>query len=373
MVGDELSQVESATTGSNPGEAWSRKGVGLELKGLERSFGATRALDGLTLSVKAGELVVFLGPSGCGKTTALRAIAGLEPLDGGRIEIEGQDISGTPTSKREMGMVFQAYSLFPNMTVAQNIAYGLKLRKFDKSKIDGRVAEMLKLVRLGEQADRYPKQLSGGQQQRVALARALAISPKVLLLDEPLSALDAKVRVQLREEIRRIQLEFGITTIFVTHDQDEALAIADRIAVLNQGNIEQFGTPDEVYLHPASPFVASFVGHVNHLRGRVISQGRASVFGVEVSSDRFDRYSVGEELEVLVRPESISISRSENSNATVSAVGFMGSTLNVMAATDDGTLVRAAITFREGEMIRGGDRVRLNIEGGVLFATVAKG
>ncbi len=372
MVGDELSQVLSVDGGTGVGQSWSRKGVGLELKGLERNFGATRALDGLTLSIRAGELVVFLGPSGCGKTTALRAIAGLEPLDGGRIEIEGQDISSTPTSKREMGMVFQAYSLFPNMTVAQNIAYGLKLRKVDKSQINDRVEEMLKLVRLGEQADRYPKQLSGGQQQRVALARALAISPKVLLLDEPLSALDAKVRVQLREEIRRIQLEFGITTIFVTHDQDEALAIADRIAVLNQGNIEQFGTPDEVYVHPASPFVASFVGHVNHVRGRVVAQGRANVFGVEVSSDRFDRFSVGEELDVLVRPELISISRSGASNATVSAVGFMGSTLNVMAATDDGTLVRASVTFREGEMIRSGDRVRLDIDGGVLFATAVK-
>ena len=246
MVGDELDRVEEVSSQSSAGQSWNRSGVGLELKGLERNFGATKALDGLSLSVKAGELVVFLGPSGCGKTTALRAIAGLEPLDGGRIEIEGQDISGTPTSKREMGMVFQAYSLFPNMTVAQNIAYGLKLRKVEKLKIDERVAEMLKLVRLGEQADRYPKQLSGGQQQRVALARALAISPKVLLLDEPLSALDAKVRVQLREEIRRIQLEFGITTIFVTHDQDEALAIADRIADFRFGMI----TLNKVDIHP---------------------------------------------------------------------------------------------------------------------------
>src|SRR3954452_14404912 len=220
-------------------------GVAVHLNDLRRSFGALHALDGLDLAMQPGELVALLGPSGCGKTTALRVLAGLEDANSGRVLVDGKDITGLPANRRDMGMVFQAYSLFPHLTALQNVEFGLRLRGRGKS--GGRAAEMLELLGISTHARRYPHPLSGGQQQRVALARALAIQPKVLLLDEPLSALDAKVRVQLREEIRRIQLELGITTLYVTHDQEEALAISDHVAVMFGGVIEQMGTPAEMY------------------------------------------------------------------------------------------------------------------------------
>ncbi|MDT5034048.1 MAG: putative spermidine/putrescine transport system ATP-binding protein, partial [Actinoplanes sp.] len=229
-------------------------GVAVHLNELRRSFGGLHALDGLDLSMAPGELVALLGPSGCGKTTALRVLAGLEDADSGRVLVGGKDITALPANRRDMGMVFQAYSLFPHLTALQNVEFGLKLR--GRPREAGRAAEMLELVGIGSFAARYPHQLSGGQQQRVALARALAIQPKVLLLDEPLSALDAKVRVQLRDEIRRIQTEVGTTTLFVTHDQEEALAIADRVGVMKAGRLEQLAPPAEVYLQPATAFVA---------------------------------------------------------------------------------------------------------------------
>jgi putative spermidine/putrescine transport system ATP-binding protein len=249
-----------------------RKGVSvphgnLRLEGLEKFYGSTRALDGFSLNVQAGELVVLLGPSGCGKSTALRSVAGLECLDGGHVFVGDHDITQQPTAKRNMGIVFQHYSLFPHLTAAENIEFGLKIRKVSGAKRRRRSNELLELVGLGELGDRFAHQLSGGQQQRVALARALAIEPTVLLLDEPLSALDAKVRVNLREEIRRVQKEVGIATIFVTHDQEEALAIADRIGVMHQGVLKQLGSPTEIYTAPASVFVAEFVGKVNRVYG----------------------------------------------------------------------------------------------------------
>ena len=228
-----------------------RTAVEVRLEGLSRHYGPVVALDHLDLTLQPGELVALLGPSGCGKTTTLRLLAGLEDADTGRVIVGGKDITGVSAAKRDMGMVFQAYSLFPHMTVRQNVAFGLRLRKVSSAQRDKRAIEMLDLVGLSTQADRYPHQLSGGQQQRVALARALAIEPQVLLLDEPLSALDAKVRAQLRDEIRRIQLEVGITTLFVTHDQEEALAIADRVGVMKDGRLEQLAPPTEVYSRPA--------------------------------------------------------------------------------------------------------------------------
>ncbi len=250
----EMPAGETAASAVAPASAF------LSVRGLTRRFGHFTALDRIDLDVTQGEFVCFLGPSGCGKTTLLRAIAGLDRQDAGRIAIGGHDMSHAPPSARDFGIVFQSYALFPNLTVAENIGYGLVNRRIPRSVIAGRVAELLALVGLPDQGDKLPVQLSGGQQQRVALARALATSPGLLLLDEPLSALDARVRIRLRDEIRALQRRLGVTTIMVTHDQEEALAMADRIVVMNHGVIEQVGTPEEVYRHPATAFVADFVG-----------------------------------------------------------------------------------------------------------------
>ena len=279
-----------------------RSGVTVQLVGLTRLFGPTRALDGLSIDIQAGEFVAFLGPSGCGKTTALRIIAGLDEADSGEVLVDGKDIGSLPASRRDMGMVFQAYSLFPNMTARNNVAFGLRMRKIDKATRQRRADEMLELVGLGAMADRYPNQLSGGQQQRVALARALAIRPRVLLLDEPLSALDAKVRGELRDEIRRVHQEVGTTTVFVTHDQEEAFTLADRVAVINNGRLQQIGPPTEIYEKPATEFVADFVGLTNRLPG-VAGDGL-----VEVLGDRLpllDGSAKDGDVTVLVRPESM--------------------------------------------------------------------
>jgi putative spermidine/putrescine transport system ATP-binding protein len=285
-------------------EAPARAGVEVRLENLTRRYGAVTALDGLDLTLNRGEFIALLGPSGCGKTTALRLLAGLEDSDGGRVVVDGKDVTRLPTNKRDMGMVFQAYSLFPNMTARQNVAFGLRLRKVSDSERNKRAGDMLDLVGLSKQADRYAHQMSGGQQQRVALARALAIQPTVLLLDEPLSALDAKVRAQLRDEIRRVQLEVGITTLFVTHDQEEALAIADRVGVMNAGRLEQLAAPVDVYHRPATPFVAEFVGLSNRLPCTVRG-AEADVLGIRmplVDPSTADGAAVA-----LVRPEAVSL------------------------------------------------------------------
>ena len=273
----------------------------LELTGLRKSFGGNIALDGLDLELAEGELVSLLGPSGCGKTTALRIVAGFETSDSGTVTVGGKDITKVPANKRDMGMVFQAYSLFPNMTAAQNVAFGLKMRKGDAKK----AGELLELVGLAHLGGRYPHQMSGGHQQRIALARALAIQPRVLLLDEPLSALDAKVRVSLRDEIRRIQTELGMTTLFVTHDQEEALAVSDRVGVMSHGRLEQLDTPSVVYREPKTAFVAQFVGVTNSVEGK--AEGQTVVVNGVTLPVSHDQPS-GSDVRLIVRPEDIGVS-----------------------------------------------------------------
>ena len=281
----------------------------LELQGLHRYFGDVRALDGVQVQLEQGEFLSLLGPSGCGKTTALRLVAGFDRPDAGSIIVDGKDVTHVSPSKRDMGMVFQAYSLFPNMTASQNVEFGLKIRGQHRGDRHKRVGELLELIGLGEAGDRYPHQLSGGMQQRVALARALAIEPRVLLLDEPLSALDAKVRLQLREEIRRIQLELGITTLYVTHDQEEALSISDHVAVMYGGRIEQMGSPAEMYSAPATPFVAEFIGTMNRLEATVVdgSSGTVDHGGVTLTVNAARDRARGTHVLVLVRPETVEL------------------------------------------------------------------
>ena len=334
------------------------------MEGLSRHYGPVVALDRLDLTLQPGELVALLGPSGCGKTTTLRLLAGLEDADTGRITVGGKDITRVSAAKRDMGMVFQAYSLFPHMTVRQNVAFGLRLRKVSAAQRDKRAIEMLDLVGLSTQADRYPHQISGGQQQRVALARALAIEPQVLLLDEPLSALDAKVRAQLRDEIRRIQLEVGITTLFVTHDQEEALAIADRVGVMREGRLEQLAPPTEVYSRPATSFVAEFVGLSNRLAGEVRG-GEVIVRGCKlplVEQDTPDGQVVA-----LVRPEAVSLASrapgfrvSGPLTGTVIAITFLGATSRVTVDLGD-TRVMAQLPTSEASALAAGSRVVLAI------------
>ena len=281
----------------------------LSVRGIEKRFGAFTALDSVSLEVKHGEMVCLLGPSGCGKTTLLRTIAGLERQDAGNLQAGGRDISLLPPQARDYGILFQSYALFPNLSVEDNVAYGLNTatgpRKLSRQQKHARVAEMLAMVGLAGSERKYPSQLSGGQQQRVALARALAPSPSLLLLDEPLSALDAQVREHLQLEIRRLQKEFRITTLMVTHDQEEAMVMADRIAVMNRGRIEQFGTPGEIYRRPASPFVADFIGQSNWLPFTRISGSQ-----VAVGSLQLDIQPEEEELSsgrLFCRPEAIDL------------------------------------------------------------------
>lgn len=259
------------TTSKSEARSASRTHSYVELSRISKSYGAKTVLDNLDLSIAEGQMLALLGPSGCGKSTSLRILAGLEAADAGKVSIAGIDVTDLPTRERGIGIVFQNYSLFPHMTAAENVAYGLKLRKMDRASRAKKAAELLELVGLDEHMAKYPKQMSGGQQQRVALARALAIQPRVLLLDEPLSALDAKVRVRLREEIRRIQLSEGITTLLVTHDQEEALTTADHVGVMLDGRIEQLGTPENLYSEPETPFIAQFVGAVNEIPAEVIN------------------------------------------------------------------------------------------------------
>ncbi|MGB7193988.1 MAG: putative 2-aminoethylphosphonate ABC transporter ATP-binding protein [Collimonas pratensis] len=279
-------------------------GTALAIEGVHKRFDKFTALQHIDLQVKQGEMLCLLGPSGCGKTTLLRIIAGLETQTSGRIVQNGQDISWLPPVKRDYGIVFQSYALFPNLTIAENVAYGLVSRKKPRTEIPARVAELLKLVGLSTAGGKYPAQLSGGQQQRIALARALATSPGLLLLDEPLSALDALERIRLRGEIRRLQQQLGVTTIMVTHDQEEALSMADRIVVMNHGVIEQVGSPHDVYERPATPFVADFIGKANVLPAVALGQGRFRSGRLELyCSGERDEFSAGQAVKLYLRPE----------------------------------------------------------------------
>jgi putative spermidine/putrescine transport system ATP-binding protein len=331
------------------------EGTRVEFRGIEKSFGTTKVLHGVDLDIAPGEFVSLLGPSGCGKTTALRVLAGLEQATAGSVLLGGQDVSRVPTNKRDIGMVFQSYSLFPHLRVVDNTAFGLRRRGVGATAARRRATDALELVGLGHLADRFPHQLSGGQQQRVALARALVTEPRVLLLDEPLSALDAKVRVQLRDEIRRIQLRLGITTVFVTHDQEEALAVSDRIAVMDAGRIDQIGTPEELYLRPATANVAAFVGLSSLVPGLVHS-GLVRVWGVDlpVQGAADDGH-----VDVYLRPENVRLvgESGEGVPAVVQESTFLGSIRRTLVRTDDGTLVR--VQHAAGERVEYGDVVRI--------------
>ncbi len=350
------------TTSTHPPST--QAGLAVELTGLTRVYGTVSALDGLTLHIEPGEMVALLGPSGCGKTTALRILAGLDAPTSGSVSVGGKDLTGVPASKRDMGMVFQAYSLFPHMTVLDNVAFGLKLRGRDKGSRETRAGEMLDLVGLSVHRNKYASQLSGGQQQRVALARALAIEPSVLLLDEPLSALDAKVRVQLREEIKRVQMEVGTTTLFVTHDQEEALAVADRVGVMNQGKLEQLAAPVDLYMQPATPFVAEFVGLNNKVTARVDGD-RADVLG---SSVPLLEGSITSGTGVaMVRPESVTVETAAESNATIVQVSFLGPFSRVHLTVDGGSEIISQMSSVEAREFRPGQRVRAGAQpSGVL-------
>ena len=339
-----------------------RTAVEVRLEGLSRRYGPVVALDHLDLTLQPGELVALLGPSGCGKTTTLRLLAGLEDTDTGSVTVGGKDITRLPASKRDMGMVFQAYSLFPHMTVRQNVAFGLRLRRVAAAQRDKRALDMLDLVGLSAQADRYPNQISGGQQQRVALARALAIEPQVLLLDEPLSALDAKVRAQLRDQIRKIQLEVGITTLFVTHDQEEALAIADRVGVMKEGRLEQLAPPTDVYSRPATSFVAEFVGLSNRLTGEV-SGGQVTVRGCTLPL--MEAGVADGRVVALVRPEAVTLASHTSVESgplvgTVIAVTFLGATSRVTVDLGDITIM-AQLQTSDASALPAGSRVALTI------------
>jgi len=322
----------------------------LRIQRLTKRFGAFTALDDISLEIAEGEFVCFLGPSGCGKTTLLRSIAGLDVQTVGRIEQGGRDISALPATKRDFGIVFQSYALFPNLTVTRNVAYGLDNTRARRADVVKRVHELLDMMGLVEHAAKYPAQLSGGQQQRVALARALATSPGLLLLDEPLSALDAKVRVYLRHEIKQLQRRLGVTTIMVTHDQEEALTMADRIVVMNHGAIEQIGTPLEIYRSPASAFVADFIGVMNFVAGSVVRDGALRLGQTELSCE-VDGLAPGTPVTLAIRPEDILVQDAPSGQANVvrvrvDALAFLGSFFraDIVADAMDGVLLRADLS-----------------------------
>jgi putative spermidine/putrescine transport system ATP-binding protein len=351
-----------------------RGNTSVEFQDVRRVFGATTALDGLSLRIEPGELLALLGPSGCGKTTALRLLAGFDRPTSGAVLLDGKDISGVPAARRDMGMVFQSYSLFPTMTALENVAFGLKIRRAATSTRLARSRELLDLVGLGEHAKKFPHQLSGGQQQRVALARALAVEPKVLLLDEPLSALDAKVREQLRDEIRRIQTELGVTTVMVTHDQEEALSMADRVGVMRAGRLEQCAAPADLYQRPATAFVAEFVGTMNRVAGVVEEGGKVRVLGRTVlASNVAERHPAsGESAEVLVRPEALVVTADEVGAWTVVTAAFRGATVRLHlepSGGDAGSRLVADIAAHRAAEVTAGARVQIALmDGPVLLA-----
>jgi putative spermidine/putrescine transport system ATP-binding protein len=335
-------------------------GTSVSLRNLNRTFGTSKALNGMSIEIAPGELVALLGPSGCGKTTALRIVAGFETADTGEVLIDGKDVSGVPAASRDMGMVFQSYSLFPNMSALDNVGFGLRMRKVGTTARRQRAGELLEMVGLSAQAGQYPHQLSGGQQQRVALARALAIEPRVLLLDEPLSALDAKVRLQLREQIRTLQQRLGTTTLFVTHDQEEALSMADRVGVMSKGKLEQVAAPDELYSRPATAFVAEFVGTMNRLPGDLSSGGtEVTVLGTTLPVQPGGPASGA--VDALVRPENLTVTTAEDGNGIVASRTFLGAITRVAVLLSGDTEVAVDVTSTTAAAMTPGTAVQVAI------------
>lgn len=346
----------------------------VELHGIRKTFGPNVVVDNFDLQIEQGECISFLGPSGCGKTTTLNMIAGFLDPDQGQLIIKGKLMNGVPANKRDLGMVFQTYSLFPHMTVADNVAYGLKLRKVPKAEIADRVRRVLELVKLPHVSDRYPKQLSGGQRQRIAIARALVTEPSLLLLDEPLSNLDAKLREELRDELKRLHKETGVTTIFVTHDQEEALYLSDRIVVLDHGKVEQIGTPWDIYNAPASEFVHTFIGKSNRINGKVrgvqdskllLDAGRPDSPIELKASPRTKSFAAGDDVSIYIRPEKINLSLLEDAKASSAAdmtsvkgqvkqLSFLGAFVECEVAVGSDTLmVRVQSAEQQGRLQEG--------------------
>jgi putative spermidine/putrescine transport system ATP-binding protein len=338
-------------------------GAPVSLQRVSRSFGAVHALSGLSLEIAPGELVALLGPSGCGKTTALRILAGFETADSGTVTVDGKDVAPVPPAKRDMGMVFQSYSLFPNMTALENVGFGLRMRKLRPADRRRRAAEQLDLVGLSAQAEQFPYQLSGGQQQRVALARALAIEPRVLLLDEPLSALDARVRLQLREQIRSLQQRLGITTLFVTHDQEEALSMADRVGVMKDGSLEQIAEPAELYTRPATAFVAEFVGTMNRIPGERSSGGQATALGTVADVQSGCADVPPGPVDVLVRPENLRIAAVSGGNGIVSHRTFLGSVSRIGVLLSGDVTVQVDVPSAAAAPLLPGASVQVSLDG----------
>jgi putative spermidine/putrescine transport system ATP-binding protein len=339
----------------------------LEISNLQKRFGTQTAVHDFSISIEKGEFITFLGPSGCGKTTILRMLAGFETPSNGRIVFDGKDVTHVPTNQRNVGMVFQSYALFPNMTVAGNIGFGLKVAGMAPGDIDTRVKEMLSLIKLDALADRYPWQMSGGQQQRVALARAIANKPKVLLLDEPLSALDAKIRISLREEIRALQRELNITTVFVTHDQEEALSISDRIVVLSEGRSEQTGAPSAIYNFPRTRFVASFIGTLNQVPAEVVDAANSSIRiagHVLTTSNPLGNLKSGQQCMVAIRPEAITLGAPQAGknalNAVVDEVSFLGSIVRIRAKAGEQPISLDVFNDPNQTLPQRGEAVSLN-------------
>jgi putative spermidine/putrescine transport system ATP-binding protein len=339
----------------------------LEINNVSKQFGKdTEAVSNFNLQVEKGELVSFLGPSGCGKTTTLRVVAGFEKPTTGQVRINDEDITNNPPNQRNVGMVFQAYALFPNMTVAENIGFGMKVAKKPAAEISARVEEMLDLIHMSGFGDRYPYQLSGGQQQRVALTRALALSPEVLLLDEPLSALDAKIRVSLRQEIRSIQRELGITAIYVTHDQEEALSLSDRVVVMNLGKIEQVGTPFQIYNFPQTEFVAQFVGVLNAVQAEVVdpASNRLKLDGQQVQTAQdMSKHHAGDRIVLAIRPERFSFAAEQVKanllECKIENITFLGSIVRVQVRINDFTLYMDTFNNPYLELPKIGDTVKI--------------
>ncbi len=363
MTANETAAAKAAAgVAGTTATASTRGGTSVSLRNLTRIFGSTRALDDMSLEIAPGELVALLGPSGCGKTTALRIVAGFEFADSGEVLIDGRDVSGVPASKRDMGMVFQSYSLFPNMNAIDNVAFGLRMRKVGGGDRRKRAGELLEMVGLAPQAGQFPHQLSGGQQQRVALARALAVEPRVLLLDEPLSALDAKVRLQLREQIRTLQQRLGTTTLFVTHDQEEALSMSDRVGVMRAGKLEQLAEPAELYARPATAFVAEFIGTMNRLPAELGGGGTTvTVLGVTVPAQEGAPDSGP--VDALIRPENLTIAAAEGGNGIVTHRTFLGAVSRVAVRLSGDTEVAVDISSTVALEMTPGTAVQVGLPG----------